>query len=439
MNVNRTVLFIPFGVGLAHVGRLMVIASEMKARGYNVVFGAGEEVVDLLKSEGFVVHKLPELPRTHLAKATQLSSAYFTRQKIASFVEAELALYKKISPDLVVSDLRPSAKLSTKIAKIPYVTVNNANLTKYYDFKIARFPFPTFFLTVFLPEKVLIVIEKEKIHQRVLATVGPRIIEIALLKELMKFNLILHKYSQRPARSLFSILRGDVSLITDAPFFRPVKELPSDIKVVGPISWQPTMKLPDFTKNIIAKQKKGEKIIYVTASGTGDKEIFTKILNYLEDLPYTIVATTGNAVSLPKNKKFKENIFVTPFIPGDWIHSVADISISFGGNSTIYQAMKHGVPQIVLPLHIDQHDNANQLHRLNTAIMLNPFKLKQETLTKAIEKILSEEDIQKSCDKYSKKLLRLNGAQKSADILEKLLKKPTKIKPESRLKRYLPQ
>ena len=59
----KKVLFMPAGIGLAHVGRLVSIAKELKNNNVEIVFGSGSDATALIKREGFTSHPIYEFSR----------------------------------------------------------------------------------------------------------------------------------------------------------------------------------------------------------------------------------------------------------------------------------------------------------------------------------------------------------------------------------------
>lgn len=417
---KKKILFLPIGIGLAHIGRLLVLAKELKKRGYEVVFGAGGQAPEVIKRESLPYRLLPELPRKALTKARKADPVIYTLGTIERFVEAELKLYEQEAPDLVIADARATAKISTRIAKLPLVTLNNVNVTKFYDYSRAGFPIPSQFMGRFIPQKIIKSLEWEWVQKNVLSKIGTRLVETILLKELLKFNIVLLKNNRRPLKSLYELFMGDLTLLCDAPFFRPTKKLPAGVTSVGPIFWEPKVKLPSWAKRI--STKKPEEIIYLTAAGTGDDKLFTELLGYLTKQPLTVIATTGNAIEAEKVVKKKwGNAYITQFLPGSWAMEKSELVIFFGGNSTAYQALASGTPQIVLPTHVDQQDNARQLKRLGTAITLSPHNLSKRVVSDAISKVLEDKSFKKRAEKYKDLMGKYNGPRNAAQEIEKFL------------------
>ena len=206
-----------------------------------------------------------------------------------------------------------------------------------------------------------------------------------------------------------------MTLLTDIPTFRPVKELPANVKIIGPIFWDGGSKLPDWADKI----NNNTDLIYVSAGGTGDKKLFRKILQYLKKTDLTIVATTGNTLKPEEVNVSYKNLFISDYLPGEFILKKAKLIIFPGGNATCYQSLSFGVPQILTPLHLDQEDNANQLERLGTGIMINPYTdLNEDNLIAAIDRIMTNRRYKQNSVKLSNVLKTYNGAKLASDIIK---------------------
>ena len=57
----------------------------------------------------------------------------------------------------------------------------------------------------------------------------------------------------------------------------------------------------------------------------------------------------------------------------------------------LYEAVRHGVPSVRIPRHLDQHDNCNKLRELGLTKLLPLLALTSDRLTAAIDVALSSE------------------------------------------------
>lgn len=419
---RKKMLFLPTGLGLAHTGRCAVLAKELKKRGFQVFFGVGEHAKIVLEKEDLPFKILPEFSfEVYEKKLRRLNPVIFTKKMVEDFVLAELSLFEKEKPDLVLADTRPTAFVSTRVAQIPLVSLVNTEVTPFYDFKKAKLSFPLYW-SRFLPKRLVTILEKKE-GENFLKKIASPLLKLLSADQLFKFNLVLLKFKKKPVTNFFEFFLGDLTLLLDPLFLKPVKPLPENVKVVGPLFWHGVKKLPTLVEMVERGKKEKRVTIYLTAGGTGDKEIFEKCLKILSQTSYQIIATIGNTAKLCQIKVPKrEGIFLTDFLSGEWAMKKADLVIFPGGNSTCYQALFAGCPQIGIPVNIDQEDNLNQLARLGTTVVIDPYKeLSSKTLLKSVKKILENKKYEENTKRLQKILLRYNGKKNAADLIEKFL------------------
>ncbi len=412
------VLFLPAGIGLAHTGRLITIAKELQTYGIEVMFGAGGDAKSMIRRERLLFMPLVEFDRSIYERKLKKGNPFiYTKSIIEKFVAEELELYRQVKPTIVVYDMRLTAKISAQIAKIPTVSVNNVDATPYYDFSQIKFPASTT-LIKYLPKKLVQVLNR-KYGRKFLKVLGPQILQAILFTILARHSVTLFKLGYKFGKSPYQFFLGDLTLIADIPKFRPVKELPQNVKMVGPIFWNAEeIPLPKWHKNIDNR----DKIIYVTASGTGDKSIFIKILSYLKETDYTIVATTGNTLQ-PSEVTFSyPKLFITDYLPGSWIMPKAKLVIFPGGNASVYQALSYGVPQVCTPLHIDQEDNANQVERLETGKVLNPYtNFSKDVFLAVVSEVVENPKYRQNAGRMKEILRKYDGKRKAAEEIKKFM------------------
>ena len=73
-------------------------------------------------------------------------------------------------------------------------------------------------------------------------------------------------------------------------------------------------------------------------------------------------------------------------IPFSRLFARAAAVVHHGGIGTSAQAMLAGIPQVIMPMAFDQHDNAVRLERLGVARSLLPRRFRGATLARALER-----------------------------------------------------
>lgn len=414
---KKKILFLPAGIGLAHVGRCSVLALELKKRGYDIFFGIGEHGKVVLDIEKLPYKIIPELSyKIFKEKIKKLNPSIFSTEIIKQFVESELNLFKSEKPDLVVADARPTARISTKIYKIPLIALANVDATPFYDFSKVKVTFPSYWLK-YLPRKTYSVFKYKKTSS-LLSKIAPYLLRAITLDQLLKFNLLMIRNKKQPLANFFDFFTGDKTLLLDIPEYRPVEKITENVKIVGPIFWEGGSKMPKWKNKI----KDNKKTIYVTASGTGDKRIFQKTLKYLEDEPYQVIATCGNTCSSSQIRSLSKIFFITDFLPAPWVLRKSSLIIFPGGSASAYQALHYGIPQLAVPINIDQEDSANQLERMGTALVVNPYKdFRKENFLYNLNKILNTSSFRTNTLRIKKKLSKYNAIAESIGVIEDYL------------------
>lgn len=122
-----------FGGGLGHVRRLLPIASELKARGHEVVFAFRETVLlEGPRARGFEVFAAPRLTPSPERERQPvnfsdilLTQGYDDAPGLKGAVRAWRTLFGHLSPDLLVADYAPTALLAARASGAKRVTVGS--------------------------------------------------------------------------------------------------------------------------------------------------------------------------------------------------------------------------------------------------------------------------------------------------------------------------
>jgi UDP:flavonoid glycosyltransferase YjiC (YdhE family) len=137
------------------------------------------------------------------------------------------------------------------------------------------------------------------------------------------------------------------------------------------------------------------KTIYITLGTVfqeeGGHSLFRTIMSALQDEPLTLIVTTAGALDAVFGKPSKAKILVEPYLPLAAVLPHCDLVISHGGTGTTLAALRHGLPQLILPLGADQGWNAARMSDLRAGITLDPANANVEDVRTAVEQLLNEE------------------------------------------------
>ena len=125
----------------------------------------------------------------------------------------------------------------------------------------------------------------------------------------------------------------------------------------------------------------------------------------------------GNAFNVPLHA----NEYVAAYAPYSRLFSRAAVVVHQGGVGTTAQAMRAGVPQLVMPFSHDQPDNATRLQRMGVALTMQRASYNANSAAEMIRQLLSNSDYARRAQNISAQIRRENGPVTACDALEQLL------------------
>lgn len=369
---TKTILAVPDGNALAHTTRTVQVASELRKLGYRVQFATDGKYVPLIRAAGFACEPHLTLdPKSVLNICREGRTNYYTEEFLHRCVEADCALFDRVKPDLVLSDFRFSVSTSAEVAKVPHAVILNSLWTNYFSGRLTA-PENTVFSRIF--GKTLV---------SLLSPYLTKLVKSWVLKfDNRAHNRVRRAYGLKKRTDLLDLIAGDLNLLADIPAFGPTKNLPERFVYVGPIVWQPEIAEPDW----FGKLDPERPAIYISMGSTGDPRMFEEVVRVFGDTPYQCMITTAG---LAKMESLPSNIHVVEFAPGEKLMAKADLVICQGGNGTVYQALRSGVPILGYPTMHDQHFNMDQVERLGMGTRMSLYPFDADTLRAEADRIVS--------------------------------------------------
>jgi UDP:flavonoid glycosyltransferase YjiC (YdhE family) len=322
----------------------------------------------------------------------------YREAELETFIIAELALFKIVQPDLVLLDNRPSARTSADIDGIKTAAVLNVHMSNY-----RRIPFFSYSqLTNGLPGMAL-------------ADRFENAIERQLYDRLVMGGLnAIRKKRGLKRRYAYEHEEGDLSLLSDIPEFNPAGTLPSHARYVGPLTWHNTLPAPACLKQL----DPGKPTAYFTLGSAGLEEVVPH-LGELANQGVQIIVVTG-AANLA-GCTASEGMFLEQYVNADALLPHCDLVCCHGGNGTLYQALYHGLPCVVVATHAEQHYGGKRIQELGLGSSLTLKHLRRAGIVKlvnAVRHVLATPDYRRRAQAFSQRLKSDDSAVRAANAIE---------------------
>jgi len=390
---NKTIVVLSMSMSMAHIVRPLEIAKFLREMGYRVVFSGAGKAAQIAKQAGFELKYLPDWDLASvIAKLQAGDGNLHPNDQVEEWVQAELELYKEENPVLVLDDARVTSSISTKVAGLPRISLQNAYQNPYAIKGSMEFQYD-----------------------------GPRGLlepgdEIPYIQTWEKYGLPIED-------NLFAMFEADMILLCDVPEYAPMVTVPDQYKYVGPIIWGRDLEKPSWLDELDSEKPR----IYFTMGSTGPQAAFQAAIEILGGNSYQVMMTLGSLVDQNGLKPLPPGFFSANFASGDILANKADLMICHGGNGTAYQALRAGIPIISMPTIKDQHWNAHRLSELGVGITISS----PSELLEAVEEVLANPRYREASSRFSKVIKEYDGPRTAARLIHEFIENSVKLFPLS--------
>ena len=416
--------FFPLFYNLAETGRAVLTARRYIEMGGRVVFFShGGQYEYLARDQGFDIIKVaPQYTKESIRRIISINRGErkglpYTEQFLREAVREEIKTYKKTGVKMIISYVNNPSSISARVAGIPLICV---------------IPAPgTFYLSI--PDN----------YENFFTRLIPRQIKTRLLNWyymhnklfLKPFNIVARENNLKPFKSSIEVDYGDATLATQFREFInvfPNQQIFPSKDYVGIISLEELFidqfsekEKQEINNKIKNHLKKPGKSILLTMGSSGDKTLFSNILQILSKTQHSVIAIHANILKESKIPKLSNNILLLKFVPSiAELHKMVDLAIIHGGQGTVYTAAFAGKPIIGFPMQFEQHLNLEKMVGHGTGIMLSKKYFKEKDFLDSINKIFDNYDIYSSnAQKLAKKLPKPEGDKKAIKRILEIVQK----------------
>ena len=396
----KRILVMPDGNWLSHVSRPFEIARALRDRGHEVVFASDGEYMRLPREARFRVLGARTLDPDHVLRCSRSGRVnWWSLDEIRAMVDDELRVFAEVEPDLVIGDFRLTLSSSCERHGVPYASVLNASWTNYFDAPLRA------------PEHFGVT---RVLGRRLTTRLLPMVKRAVLWHDARPFRRYRRAHGLSPRTNIWDVWRGDLNLLVDTPDYGPTRDLPESFRYVGPTLWEPEIETPAW----LAELDPDRPTLYFTMGSTGYARFFELAVDLFGESDFQVLMTTAGLVHFDH---LPDNVFAVDYAPGSALMEHADVVVCQGGNGTIYQALRYGVPIIGIPTMHDQEFNLERVEALGCGIQLSELSFQPSHLTEAVETILGNPSFEREAGRQRETLRRYHGPTLAADAVEEFL------------------
>lgn len=385
--------FAPYGVGLGHASRLVMVADQLRESGADVRFSSYGEAASYVSLRGYKCVTVAPVEF-----AWSMEGGFSIKNSLANIplwfanlsrqVNQETRSMTACNPKVVVSDSRLSPLMAARLLRIPSIVVLN----------------------------------------QVKLLLSPRLRELAVSR---LFESMIGEF----LGSMWTM--ADRILVPDLPppytiAAHNVWEVGSAARKLEYIGFaSPKPQVSQDQMNKVAGQlgfDRSRPVVFIHVSGPAQtRPVLIRIsLEAVKKLDPKIqfVISEGNPKGESEPHRVGESGWYYGWCPvRDEIFAMSDLLVLRGGHVALSQAIQFGKPVVTVPIenHGEQLGNSAKVAELGMGVMLHPKGLKPEQLADAISQVLGNPEYKNKAAELQRLTEKLNGIDNVVQIVRSYL------------------
>ena len=383
----------PYGVGLGHASRLLMVADRLKQEGVDVQFSSYGEAVSYVSLRGYRCATV-----SPVEFAWSMEGGFSVKDSIANVpvwfanfsrqVNQETRNMLYFNPNVVLSDSRLSPLMAARLLKVPSIVILN-------QIKLLLSP-------------------------RLRDLLAPRIFENVV-------GEFLGSMWSMAERVLVPDLPPPYTL--SAHNIWDIGSVSRKLEYIGFASPRPQIKREQVVRiaNMLGFDR-SRPIVFIHISGPSQTRpaLIKMAVDTAKRLDPKIqfVISAGNPRGKSDPRRIGKSSWYYEWCPvRDEIFAASDLLVLRGGHVALSQAIQFGKPVVSVTIenHGEQLGNCEKIAELGAGVMLHPKQLRPEQLADAIEKVLGDSHYNKKAAELQRLAERLNGIDNVMQIVRSYL------------------
>jgi MGT family glycosyltransferase len=131
-----------------------------------------------------------------------------------------------------------------------------------------------------------------------------------------------------------------------------------------------------------------------------------------------LVLSIGGYLDLEQIGPLPSNAVVVRHAPQLELLKRASVCITHAGLNTVLEALAHGVPQVAIPITVDQPGVAARIAEKKTGLVVSLRELTSSRLSLALDQVLNDSTYRDKTRYFQKVIAETNGLSKAANLLQ---------------------
>jgi len=162
-------------------------------------------------------------------------------------------------------------------------------------------------------------------------------------------------------------------------------------------------------------------LVYLSFGSLGatDVDLIGRMLRVFATLPARFLVNVSNLRDA--YRAVPDNVHLDTWFPQPSVVAKADLFIHHGGNNSFCEALRCGVPSLIMPYCWDGHDNAKRAEETGTGRRLDRAGWSPQQLSSAITGLLDDREMRKRLKANATRMAMTPGTERAAEAILALI------------------
>ena len=165
--------------------------------------------------------------------------------------------------------------------------------------------------------------------------------------------------------------------------------------------------------------KSDKKLLYISF-GTilaADIDFYKICIEVFKHSKYNVIMNIGKYNNPSLFGKLPSNFYIANYLPQVEILKKAALFITHGGMNSVTEAIKYGVPMILIPMSGDEPSVAKALVEMGAGILLDRSNINDIVLKSTVEHMMEDDSYQRQCSVFRDKYIEAGGGKAAVSAI----------------------
>ncbi len=149
-------------------------------------------------------------------------------------------------------------------------------------------------------------------------------------------------------------------------------------------------------------------------------DLLWRVLSGLKELPINLIVTLGHHIDPAEFGPQPANVRIERYIPQASLLPHCDLVVSHGGSGSVFGALAHGLPSVLIPIGADQPLNTRRCLDLGVGRVLDAVEVTPESVRAAASMVLEDSAYRQNAQHVRDEIAGLPEPAHAVDLLERL-------------------